>query len=134
GASFAFRIILPDMPNWSWHEYGMRVGFWRLRKMLGQVGAKPTVTLKESLRNLPRGRRGLRRKRLGAQRTQLRPGADAQARRSARDHHKINGHHRKILGQATARLVRPGPDANLRDPRLPRRGRRRIYRRLGSRR
>src|SRR5262245_55373266 len=22
-------------------EYGMRVGFWRLRKMLGQVGAKP---------------------------------------------------------------------------------------------
>jgi peptidoglycan/xylan/chitin deacetylase (PgdA/CDA1 family) len=33
------------MPNWSWHEYGMRVGFWRLRKMLGQVGAKPTVTL-----------------------------------------------------------------------------------------
>ena len=23
----------------------MRVGFWRLRKMLGQVGAKPTVTL-----------------------------------------------------------------------------------------
>ena len=21
---------LPDMPNWSWHEYGMRVGFWRL--------------------------------------------------------------------------------------------------------
>ncbi|MGH8526921.1 MAG: hypothetical protein ACREXY_22750, partial [Gammaproteobacteria bacterium] len=20
---------LPDLPNWSWHEYGMRVGFWR---------------------------------------------------------------------------------------------------------
>ena len=20
---------LPDVPNWSWHEYGMRVGFWR---------------------------------------------------------------------------------------------------------
>ena len=35
---------LPDMPNWSWHEYGMRVGFWRLRKMLGQVGAKPGVS------------------------------------------------------------------------------------------
>ena len=25
--------MLPDHPNWSWHEYGMRVGFWRLRKM-----------------------------------------------------------------------------------------------------
>ncbi|HZN28939.1 MAG TPA: polysaccharide deacetylase family protein [Xanthobacteraceae bacterium] len=36
---------LPDMPNWSWHEYGMRVGFWRLQKMLRQVGATPTVTL-----------------------------------------------------------------------------------------
>jgi peptidoglycan/xylan/chitin deacetylase (PgdA/CDA1 family) len=22
--------LLPDIPNWSWHEYGMRVGFWRL--------------------------------------------------------------------------------------------------------
>ena len=21
--------LLPDHPNWSWHEYGMRVGFWR---------------------------------------------------------------------------------------------------------
>ena len=36
---------LPDLPNWSWHEYGMRVGFWRLEKMLRQVGAAPTVTL-----------------------------------------------------------------------------------------
>jgi allantoinase len=36
---------LPDMPNWSWHEYGMRVGFWRLKKMLREVGASPTVTL-----------------------------------------------------------------------------------------
>ena len=22
--------LLPDLPNWAWHEYGMRVGFWRL--------------------------------------------------------------------------------------------------------
>ena len=37
--------MLPDVPNWSWHEYGMRVGFWRLRKMFADVGAAPTVTL-----------------------------------------------------------------------------------------
>jgi allantoinase len=37
--------MLPDVPNWSWHEYGMRVGFWRLQKVLKQVGATPTVTL-----------------------------------------------------------------------------------------
>src|SRR5215213_4148749 len=22
--------MLPDVPNWSWHEYGMRVGVWRV--------------------------------------------------------------------------------------------------------
>ena len=21
--------MLPDLPNWSWHEYGMRTGYWR---------------------------------------------------------------------------------------------------------
>src|SRR5262245_47684594 len=36
---------LPDLPNWSWHEYGMRVGFWRLKKMLERLGVSPTVTL-----------------------------------------------------------------------------------------
>ena len=35
----------PDHPNWSWHEYGMRVGFWRLRKMMLKLGISPTVTL-----------------------------------------------------------------------------------------
>lgn len=35
----------PDHPNWSWHEYGMRVGFWRLRKMMQSLGVSPTVTL-----------------------------------------------------------------------------------------
>ena len=24
------QALLPDLPNWSWHEYGMRAGFWRL--------------------------------------------------------------------------------------------------------
>ncbi len=37
--------MLPDAPNWTWHEYGMRVGFWRLRKLFEQLGLSPTVTL-----------------------------------------------------------------------------------------
>jgi allantoinase len=37
--------LLPDVPNWTWHEYGMRVGFWRLRRMFQRLGATPTVTL-----------------------------------------------------------------------------------------
>ena len=36
---------IPDLPNWSWHEYGMRVAFWRLRAMFERVGAKPTVAI-----------------------------------------------------------------------------------------
>jgi len=38
------QTLIPDVPNWSWHEYGMRVGFWRLRKMLKELGVTPTVT------------------------------------------------------------------------------------------
>ena len=26
--------MLPDVPNWSWHEYGNRVGFWRIFEAL----------------------------------------------------------------------------------------------------
>src|SRR5690242_7224703 len=37
--------MLPDHPNWSWHEYGMRVGFWRLKRMLERLRVMPTVTL-----------------------------------------------------------------------------------------
>ncbi len=35
----------PDHPNWSWHEYGMRVGFWRIRRVFERLGVTPTVTL-----------------------------------------------------------------------------------------
>src|SRR3954470_653920 len=25
---------MPDIPNWAWHEYGNRVGFWRMLEVL----------------------------------------------------------------------------------------------------
>ncbi len=37
--------MIPDHPNWSWHEYGMRVGFWRMKRMFDQLRISPTVTL-----------------------------------------------------------------------------------------
>ena len=37
--------MIPDAPNWSWHEYGMRVGFWRVKRMLDELDIRPTVTL-----------------------------------------------------------------------------------------
>ena len=37
--------LLPDIPNWSWHEYGNRVGFWRLRDMFKEFGITPTLAM-----------------------------------------------------------------------------------------
>lgn len=37
--------LLPDIPNWSWHEYGMRVGFWRLFDCMKKSGIVPTLAI-----------------------------------------------------------------------------------------
>ena len=41
--------LLPDLPNWAWHEYGMRVGFWRLRDCLRDFGVTPTFAVNGSV-------------------------------------------------------------------------------------
>ncbi len=38
-------VLLPDVPNWSWHEYGMRVGFWRFEKLFRRLKIRPTLAL-----------------------------------------------------------------------------------------
>jgi peptidoglycan/xylan/chitin deacetylase (PgdA/CDA1 family) len=35
--------LQPDIPNWSWHEYGMRVGFWRILELLQTRAITPTL-------------------------------------------------------------------------------------------
>ena len=40
--------MLPDLPNWAWHEYGMRVGFWRFVETLSSRGLKATFALNGS--------------------------------------------------------------------------------------
>jgi allantoinase len=37
--------MLPDHPNWSWHEYGMRVAFWRIRRLFQALNVTPTVAI-----------------------------------------------------------------------------------------
>jgi len=47
--------LLPDLPNWAWHEYGMRVGFWRLVEALERFGVKATFAVNGSVcRSYPR--------------------------------------------------------------------------------
>jgi peptidoglycan/xylan/chitin deacetylase (PgdA/CDA1 family) len=40
--------LLPDVPNWAWHEYGMRVGFWRFLEALSSRGLRATLALNGS--------------------------------------------------------------------------------------
>ena len=37
--------LLPDVPNWSWHEYGMRAGFWRQFKALTDRNIPTTLAI-----------------------------------------------------------------------------------------
>ena len=37
--------VTPDLPNWAWHEYGMRVGFWRLKAALDSFDIAPTLAI-----------------------------------------------------------------------------------------
>jgi peptidoglycan/xylan/chitin deacetylase (PgdA/CDA1 family) len=47
--------LQPDLPNWAWHEYGMRVGFWRILDALKARGMTPTLATNGSvIRSYPR--------------------------------------------------------------------------------
>ncbi len=37
--------MLPDVPNWSWHEYGMRVGCWRFFDLYKRLNIRPTLSI-----------------------------------------------------------------------------------------
>ena len=36
---------LPDVPHWAWHEYGNRVGFWRLKAALDRLKITPSLSI-----------------------------------------------------------------------------------------
>ena len=41
--------LMPDLPNWAWHEYGMRVGFWRLLDCLKRFDISVTLAINGSV-------------------------------------------------------------------------------------
>lgn len=41
-------VPTPDVPNWAWHEYGNRVGFWRLLAMLDRHGIPAALAVNGS--------------------------------------------------------------------------------------
>lgn len=42
------QALLPDIPNWAWHEYGMRVGFWRFLETLQERGLRASFAVNGS--------------------------------------------------------------------------------------
>ncbi len=36
---------MPDIPNWAWHEYGNRVGFWRMLEVFDTYGVKAALAI-----------------------------------------------------------------------------------------
>ncbi len=37
--------VTPDIPNYSWFDYGLRIGFWRLKKVLDKHQVRATMSL-----------------------------------------------------------------------------------------
>ena len=127
---------MPDIPNWAWHEYGNRVGFWRMLDVFDEL-------------RIPRRARD---QRLGDRRATSRSSRAALERDwefighgfSQKNMQKVADERddirktaaaiREVHRQEPARLARPGTDRDLGDPRPPGRGRLRIRLRLGARR
>lgn len=40
---------IPDVANYGWFEYGLRVGFWRLKEVLDRHGVRATLSLNGSI-------------------------------------------------------------------------------------
>ena len=39
---------MPDIPNWAWHEYGNRVGFWRMLEVFDDFGVPAVLAINGS--------------------------------------------------------------------------------------
>ena len=39
---------MPDIPNWCWHEYGNRVGFWRLIEVFDEFDVTGSMNINGS--------------------------------------------------------------------------------------
>jgi allantoinase len=49
GVSPNVRNIVPDVINYAWREYGMRVGLWRIADVLDAAGIKASVALNSAV-------------------------------------------------------------------------------------
>ena len=41
--------VIPDVPNYAWFDYGLRAGFWRMKRVLDHHNIRATVSLNASV-------------------------------------------------------------------------------------
>jgi hypothetical protein len=101
--------LLPDVPNWSWHEYGMRAGFWRQFKALTDRKFKVTLAINGNVCDAyPRVASACARGRLRIHGPWFSAGPDAQAPEPGRRHQARGRGDRKFTGKPPRSWESPG--------------------------
>ena len=132
----ATASLVPDVLNYSWRDYGVRVGIWRMMEVMQRHGVKGTVALNSDVcREYPRiieaGKQlGWEWMGHGTNNSTLITGyAEAEERKMIQDIHR--DHHQKHR-QETAWLARTRAHRNPQHTRSVGRSRLRLRRRLGQ--
>ena len=130
--------VNPDVLNYSWRDYGVRVGIWRMMEVMERYGVKGTVALNSDVcKHYPRIiEEG---KKLGWEwmghgtnnSTLINSQSEAEERALIKD---VVGTITKSVGKRAARLAQPGLERDRAHARHPRRERHRVCRQLGQRR
>jgi hypothetical protein len=100
----------PTVPNWSWHEYGMRAGFWRQFKALTDRKMPVTLAINANVCNsYPRVAVCCARSGIRIHGPRFRSGADAQGREPGGCHQALGRDNFEICREAATVMGKPRP-------------------------
>ena len=114
GPSINDRLLparVPDFNNYTWREYGHRIGIWRLYDVFDRAGVPASCTVNGIMCEAASAdRQGCRLARLGTDRAQLDPDRQShqlprRSRQGARGHQAHRRRHREVQRPPPARLV-----------------------------
>ena len=124
---------MPDIPNWAWHEYGNRVGFWRMLEAIDEHRIRAVLAVNGSaIARYEPDRPCRSRPRLGIHRPRLYAGEHAEGRRRARRHPQDRQGDPRFHRPEPPRLAGTGPHRDVGNPRPAGRRGLRICLRLGA--
>ncbi len=102
--------LLPDVPNWSWHEYGMRAGYWRQMKALTDRNIPTTLAINGNVcTSYPRVAEAAREAGFEFMGHGFLQGPMHKVGKSGRRHQARGRHHREVCRQAGAVVGKPRP-------------------------